>query len=857
MADVFVSYSRQDSPFVTRLTDAIESSGKNVWIDTSGIEDTEVFPLKIRSAIESSDAFLFVISPASVASRFCEQEVDYAVSLNKRLVPVLRTRVADDELPEPIRDRSWIPFEAETEFEGSLSRVLSALDTDLDHRRSHTRWLTKAIEWDKESRDRSLLLRGSEMRAAEGWLAGTTDASDPAPTTVQREYLLASRQAAGRRSRILVTGSLAVTLLAVGLLVFALISRGQAVHDQVEASAQALAVESQNDLTVDPEASVILAMRAVHEQATSQSMLALREALDASPILASLPTVASPSFCNGSVPAVAFRPGTDEIAENACSSGGILIAKASTGKTVRKLSAIYNGTDLAYNPTGSVLALGTVFGVTLLDANTGKVRRELLLGNTPGVVSFNPSGTILAAAANGFGEQSALFDVANGHETVLDPQSPLATNNSSLSFTPDGHFVVGAPGTGGVTPVFDTATGNLARTLNTGPPSLNGFPSFAATSPNPDIPLLAVAFNTDSGDGRVEIWSTRTWKEQFVLTTTSDVQYTSIAFSPGGTRLALGEANGSAAVWSIPTRREIAPLLGQTAAIASIVFSPDGREVATASADGTVRVWRAGGPELDDLYLSGSIKSVGLSAARIVVASLDGHRISVSVWRRPSGPEIGHFLIPDSSPYDVVSVSPDGRYVADFANTPSPGASGGSCGSALCPSGLVDVYAVKTGRVRSYPVAGAEAIAWSRDDREISVASQALEIVSLKTGLAVALAVQGAEQCGVDGPPAFSWDGTLVAWATDCGDVAVFRLTGESAGEPAGDPVSQILRSRTAVGGRVQPGRLAASRGERERCRRRVQSSHGETRVLPSHCPEWRHLGRLQPRRPLPRYDPS
>ena len=191
MADVFVSYSRQDSPFVTRLAAAIESNGKNVWIDTSGIEDTEVFPLAIRSAIESSDAFLFVISPASVASRFCEQEVDYAHSLNKRLVPVLWDPVPDDELPEAIRERSWIPFEEETAFDGSLSRVMSALDADLEHRRSHTRWLTKAIEWDKEKRERSLLLRGSELRTAEAWLANTTERSDPAPTTLQREYVLA------------------------------------------------------------------------------------------------------------------------------------------------------------------------------------------------------------------------------------------------------------------------------------------------------------------------------------------------------------------------------------------------------------------------------------------------------------------------------------------------------------------------------------------------------------------------------------------------------------------------------------------------------------------------------------------
>ena len=42
MADVFVSYSRTDSPFVARLASAVDSGGKKVWLDTSDIEDTEV-----------------------------------------------------------------------------------------------------------------------------------------------------------------------------------------------------------------------------------------------------------------------------------------------------------------------------------------------------------------------------------------------------------------------------------------------------------------------------------------------------------------------------------------------------------------------------------------------------------------------------------------------------------------------------------------------------------------------------------------------------------------------------------------------------------------------------------------------
>jgi WD40 repeat protein len=96
----------------------------------------------------------------------------------------------------------------------------------------------------------------------------------------------------------------------------------------------------------------------------------------------------------------------------------------------------------------------------------------------------------------------------------------------------------------------------------------------------------------------------------------------------------------------------------------------------------------------------------------------------------------------------------------------------------------VQVYDVATGQICagcSYPVAGAEAVAWNQDGRELAVASNALEIVPLAaTGHAIALSVPGAEQCGLDGAPEFSENDALVAWATRCGNVAVFTVEGKA-----------------------------------------------------------------------------
>jgi hypothetical protein len=53
MADVFISYSRRDSEFVTRLSAALQDRGKDVWVDTEGIRDAEVFPAASNAVSDS------------------------------------------------------------------------------------------------------------------------------------------------------------------------------------------------------------------------------------------------------------------------------------------------------------------------------------------------------------------------------------------------------------------------------------------------------------------------------------------------------------------------------------------------------------------------------------------------------------------------------------------------------------------------------------------------------------------------------------------------------------------------------------------------------------------------------------
>jgi YVTN family beta-propeller protein len=228
VADVFLSYSRRDGAFVGRLGSALRESGKEVWVDVEGIRDAEVFPEALRRAVESSDAFVFVISPDSVGSSFCVEEVEHAASLNKRIVPVALRPVTDEEVPEGVRVRNWIPAGKDWDFETTVNRVLKALDTDLEWEREHSRLTVRAIEWDQSGRNRSFLLRGADLKAAERWLAAGAE-KDPGPTALEREYLTASRSRV-RRGRGFAAAVGAVVVAALAALAALLVAPGAGVH---------------------------------------------------------------------------------------------------------------------------------------------------------------------------------------------------------------------------------------------------------------------------------------------------------------------------------------------------------------------------------------------------------------------------------------------------------------------------------------------------------------------------------------------------------------------------------------------------------------------------------------------------
>ena len=98
---LFVSYSRTDRDWVENHLDQFVEAGFDPWYDDS-ISAGADWRDTISDEIERSAALLCVVSPRSVASQRCLEEVDFALELDR---PILVVHVEETALPNRLRFR--------------------------------------------------------------------------------------------------------------------------------------------------------------------------------------------------------------------------------------------------------------------------------------------------------------------------------------------------------------------------------------------------------------------------------------------------------------------------------------------------------------------------------------------------------------------------------------------------------------------------------------------------------------------------------------------------------------------------------------------------------------------------------
>ena len=87
MADVFLSYKREDAAIARRIVDALRDSGLSVWWD-DGITPRQSWDTEIEEAISAASTVAVLWSPRSVTSDWVRTEAHYAKDRGK-LVPAV------------------------------------------------------------------------------------------------------------------------------------------------------------------------------------------------------------------------------------------------------------------------------------------------------------------------------------------------------------------------------------------------------------------------------------------------------------------------------------------------------------------------------------------------------------------------------------------------------------------------------------------------------------------------------------------------------------------------------------------------------------------------------------------------
>jgi class 3 adenylate cyclase/WD40 repeat protein/energy-coupling factor transporter ATP-binding protein EcfA2 len=518
-------------------------------------------------------------------------------------VRILLERLADARLV--ILDRGT----AEVAHEVLIRRwpmLRQWLEEDREGIRLHRRLGDAARLWEAAARESADLYRGTRLDAAVEWAS----ANRAILNRTERDFLNASLDESARtqrnqlkvnrRLRRALAVSAGLLLAAVGLLVFALVSRHDAVRAEASARSQALAATAESQLTRDPERALLLGRVALGVAPTAAAELAVSEALDANTLRSQLPSFGVQG-CQEANFLFLFDRGRIA-ADNTC-DGYVVFADLRTRRIFRRVRVGPSSTDMILSPTRRTLMVATGRNLVTVGVNSGRVRR-IFTAPFPIEQLAGPPGQFIAIADK---YRVGVVDLRRGRlHLIADGDPSVNVVNGMMSASP--HLLLVASlgqtrGHGDLYPgltVLNVRNGNRRTVSLAAPPELAAV-NFLRVSPDRRTWFITGAeINANNNNQVAMTWAVdaRTRRVVWAARGPLGAVASPVQASTDGRLLAVGYGTGTADVLDAATGRLVVrDASSASIAAGDLAFPPGDNSLVTVSLDGVFRTWSARGTE--------------------------------------------------------------------------------------------------------------------------------------------------------------------------------------------------------------------------------------------------------------------
>ncbi len=196
MTEAFLSYATEDMVLREEIQKSLTRRNITTWTNKGDIHTGEIYGRAINAGIEQADNFIFLISPQSIASKYCMLELEHAANYHKRIIPIYLRTIPNEDFPKILQPLQYIDFRKafadEAVYQKSMEQLLVEINKEKRYFEQHKTFLTQALRWEQQNQNQSILLRGYNLEQAKTWLKLGKQRSTHQPTTLHEAFILES-----------------------------------------------------------------------------------------------------------------------------------------------------------------------------------------------------------------------------------------------------------------------------------------------------------------------------------------------------------------------------------------------------------------------------------------------------------------------------------------------------------------------------------------------------------------------------------------------------------------------------------------------------------------------------------------